>query len=411
MTGWGARRPDPPAEYPLDLADPKLHATYDMAATFGRWRDDSPVFWHEAGDRPGFWVVTRYADVAAVYRDTERFTSEQGNVLDTLLAGGDPAAGKMAAVTDGRRHKELRAIMMRGFTRDMLANVAANVRRATTELVGAAVAAGTGDFATEVAAKIPLAAICDLLDVPAADRADLLSMTSAALAAEAGTPTEVDTWSARSDILLYFAELAEQRRSRPADDVLSVLIGSEIDGEPLSHQEIIYNCYSLIMGGDETTRYSMIGAVRALAEHPAQWQAFKAGTVELDTAVEEILRWTTPTLHAGRTATEDVLLGGQFVEAGDLVTIWNVSANADERQFPEPAALRLDRSPNRHLTFAYGPHFCLGAYLARVEVAALLSALRTQVAQVCPAGPAQYIYSNFLSGMCSLPVTYVPESR
>ena len=406
VTGWGAPRPAPSGEYPLDLADPKLHAEYDLTDTFRRWRDESPVFWHEAGDRPAFWVLTRYADVAAVYRDAERFTSERGNVLDTLLAGGDPAAGRMAAVTDGRRHKELRAVMMRGFTKATLAAVADNVRRATTQLVAAAVAAGTADFATDVAAKIPLAAICDLLDVPAADRGELLRMTSTALAAADGAPVEADAWGARSDILLYFTELAAKRRDRPADDLLSILVGSRIDGEPLSHQEIIYNCYSLIMGGDETTRYSMVGAVRALAEHPDQWHAYTTGAVDTDSAVEEILRWTTPTLHAGRTATEDVLLGGQFIEAGDLVTIWNGSANADERQFDEPGTLRLDRTPNRHLTFAYGPHFCIGAPLARIELQVALKVLFERLPKLALAAEPKYRDSYHFHGLEKLDVQF-----
>jgi cytochrome P450 len=139
------------------------------------------------------------------------------------------------------------------------------------------------------------------------------------------------------------------------------------------------NCYSLILGGDETARLAMIGAVQALLDHPDQWRALKEGTAGLDTAVEEMLRWTTPALHSGRTAATDTEIAGTPVRAGDIVTVWNASANRDEAVFDSPGSLRLDRSPNKHLTFAYGPHFCLGSYLARAEIAAVLSALRTRV--------------------------------
>jgi cytochrome P450 len=378
----------------IDLADPRVHAEQDLSETWRRLRSDAPVHWHPATDRhDGFWVITRYADVAGVYRDSERFTSERGNVLDTLLDGGDRAAGKMAAITDGRRHADLRGIMLKAFSPRALGVVVDNVRSATNRLVAEALARGECDFASDVAAGIPLMAICDLLGVPQADRSRILTLTSSALASDRGVPTAEDTWSARIEILHYFLP-----------DVLSLLAGSEVDGAPLTHDEIIYNCYSLIMGGDETTRFSMIGGVLALIENPAQWRALKDGTVSIESAVEEVLRWTTPTLHAGRTATEDVLLGGRFIEAGDIVTVWNASANRDERQFPDPDTFDLSRKPNKHLTFAYGPHFCLGAYLARVEIGAVLEALRDTATDIELTGPVRRVYSNFLSGLYSLPL-------
>ena len=317
----------------------------------------------------------------------------------------------MAAVTDGAHHADLRGVMLKAFTPKALEVVVDNVRSAARRLLAAAVEREECDFATDVAAKIPLAAICDLLGVPDGDRAEILRHTSSALASDDGIPTEMETWTAKNEILLYFAELAETRRGTPYDDVVSLLVTSEVTGRPLTHDEVVFNCYSLVLGGDETTRYSMIGGLQAFMDHPEQWQRFKAGTVDLESTVEEVLRWTTPTLHAGRTATEDVLMGGQFIEADDRVTIWNTSANRDERQFPEPDRFDAGRRPNKHLTFAYGPHFCLGAYLARQELAAILTGLRDLVAEVQPAGPARRVYSNFLNGLCGLPVAFTPERR
>jgi cytochrome P450 len=393
----------------LDLADPRTHAEYDISGIWQYLRSSVPVYRHHSTQhRKSFWVISRYDDVAAIYRDSDRFTSQRGNVLDTLLAGGDPGGGKMAVVTDGRRHTDLRAIMLKAFSPRALAIVVENIRSATAKLLADVIRTGTCDFANDIAARIPLAAICDMLDVPVADRHHILQLTSTALAAESDAPNAEDSWAAKNEILMYFDGLAHERRDAPRDDVVSLLAGAGVAGEPLSHEEVVLNCYSLILGGDETTRYAMIGGALALIEHPQAWQAFKNGQVSVESAVEEVLRWTTPTLHAGRTATQDVSLHGELIEAGDIVTTWNISANNDERKFDRPDHFDLSRKPNKHLTFAYGPHFCLGAYLARVEIGAVLSGLRDMVSGMELTGPPKPVYSNFLHGMSSLPVSFIP---
>lgn len=403
--------PDPVALDEVDLADPLLHARHDLGPLWHRLRTEDPVHWQPEGRHgPGFWVVSGYADVAAVLGDSGTFTSERGNVLDTLLAGGDSAAGKMLAVTDGRPHQALRSALLKPFSPRSLEVVVNSMRSGTRRLVAEAVERGTADFAADVAAHIPLAAICDLLGVPAADRGHIISLTSSALSSSDGVPDEEATWSSRNGLLLYFSELAAERRKKPYDDVVSLLVNREIDGRPLTHEEIVFNCYSIIMGGHETTRFAMVGGLHALMQRPDQWRALKSGTVSTSSAVEEVLRWTTPALHSGRTATQDVLLGDRFVEEGDIVTVWMASANRDERVFDRPEVFDLSRSPNKHLSFAYGPHFCLGAFLARAELSALLESLRDLVAEAEPAGQPEYVYSNFLSGLSALPVTFHAET-
>ncbi|NEA98682.1 cytochrome P450 [Streptomyces sp. SID13726] len=390
----------------LDLADPRLHAEGDLSAVWRRLREEEPVHWNPATDgRPGFWVVTRHADVTAVYRDNARFTSEGGNVLETLLAGGDSAAGRMLAITDGPKHTGLRRLLMSAFTPRALQPVVASVRRTVDRLLREAIEKGSCDFAADVAAGIPLGAICDLLGVPESDRAYVLSLTSSALGSHDADGTAADTWIAKSEILLYFANLARDRRDSGHADVIALLAGSKVNGFPLDDDEIMLNCYSLILGGDETARLSMVGAALALAEHPEQWQALRRGDAGVDTAVEEMLRWTTPALHSGRTATAATEIAGRAVGEGDIVTVWNASANYDEQVFEHPDLLLLDRTPNKHCTFAYGPHFCLGAYLARAEIGAVLEGLRDQVADLEQTGPAKPVYSNFLNGLSSLPLT------
>ncbi|SEP94913.1 cytochrome P450 [Lentzea albida] len=393
----------------VDLVDPATYLRPDVDDVWRFLRRESPVAWHPGGG--GFWVVTPHQLVTRIYRDSGAFTSTGGNVMATLLNGGDSAGGRMLAVSDGKRHQRIRRELMTAFTPAALASVRRGVVAGTRRLVQAAVERGTVDFATEVAEHIPLAAICDLLDVPAADRDDLLAHTSSALSSDAPDGTDLQARLARNEILMYFAKLARKRRGGRADDVIGLLVGMTEPPLSLSDDEVLLNCYSLLLGGDETARLSMIGAVKALTEHPEVWDALRSGRVDQDRAVEEVLRWTTPAMHSGRTVVSPTEVGGVEMSPGQVVTIWTRSANFDETEFADPHRLDLNRSPNRHLSFAYGPHFCLGAQLARIEIGALLSALVEFADGVERAGEPQPIFSTFLSGYRSLPVRFTPRSQ
>jgi cytochrome P450 len=396
----------------LDLVEPATHTEKDLTETWRLLRASFPVYRHpETAHGPAFWVLSRHADVLAVYKDNVRFTSEKGNVLTTLLRGGDSAAGKMLAVTDGPRQRQLRNVLLRAFSPRVLERVAERVRVNTRKTIKAAVERGEVDFATEVAERIPMGTICDLLGVPEEDRGLLLRLNKSALSSEDPDETHSDSWAARNEILMYFAELAEERRRDPQDDVVTALATGQIGGAALTPHEIIFNCYSLIIGGDETTRLSMSDAIHALSTHPDQWSALKRGEVTTDTAVEEVARWATPAMHFGRVAREDVEIRGTRITKGEIVTLWNCSANRDEDVFADPYVYDLGRTPNRHLTFGYGPHFCVGAYLARAELAALLSSVRDLVDSIQVTGPVRRVHSNFLSGISHLPVTMTPDPR
>jgi len=402
--------PDPEDLAGLDLGDVRVHAEYDLAAVWRHLRDTAPVHWNASpGSAPGgFWVVTRYADVVSVYRDPRRFSSARGNLLTALLQGGDSAAGRMIAVSDGPRHSAVRSLLAPTLGPRTLHRLRERVADTTTRLLGEAVRRGRCDFAAEVAAHVPLSTICDLLGVPGPDRPFLREQTSLALGSDTPTQSPAEVWVARNEILLYFRELVRARRGQPADDLVSVLATARVDGEEVSEDEIILNCYSLILGGDETARMSMSGAVAAFAGHGDEWRRLRSGAVDLASAVEEVMRWTSPAMHAGRTVTEDVELHGRHLRAGDIATVWNISANFDEREFDGPERFDLDRSPNRQLSFGYGAHFCLGASLARIEISALLEALRSTVSAIELDGPPQRIYSTFLAGFTSLPVAFTP---
>ncbi|MGV4981630.1 cytochrome P450 [Streptomyces sp. NRAIS4] len=390
----------------LDLTDSRTFMENDPFELFAEVRSNEPVYWHAASDgHPGFWVVAGYADVVSCYGDSEALASGRGTVLDVLLRGDDSAGGRMLAVTDRPRHRELRALMWRALSPKVLGRVARKVEERTAALIKDAVGLETFDFATQVAEHVPMNTICDLLSVPEADRPDLLRWSKGALTGA----DELDSLESRNELVLYFMDLAARRRADPGDDVISTIATGLIQGEPLSLEEVALNCYSLIIGGDESSRVSAVSTVKALAEHPSQWRALRAGQVDLHTAVEEALRWATPSFHFARTATRDQVIAGRHVRAGDIVTLWNISANNDERAFFQPRALDLSRSPNKHVALGHGPHYCLGAFLGRAELHALLSVLAETVRDLEVTGPPTRIQSNFLNGYSSLPVRFLPR--
>ncbi|GAA1026196.1 MULTISPECIES: cytochrome P450 [Amycolatopsis] len=311
----------------------------------------------------------------------------------------------MLAVTDGPRHRELRQILQRAFTPAALARLTRQVRRNTRTLITDAVSRGDCDFAADVASRIPITTVGHLLGVPESDHDFLLTQTKRALSSEDRDSDELESTLARNEILAYFTGRLAERRAAPADDVLSALAATA-----LSAEEIVLNCYSLLIGGDETSRLSMIEAVRALAAHPSQWDLLRNGDVALPTATDEVLRWSTPAMHFGRTAIADTEIAGHPVAAGEIVTLWLSSANRDDTVFADPDRFDLRRTPNKHLAFGYGPHYCVGAQLARIEIAELLSALRKYATGFEVVGEPRRIHSNFLTGYSTLPVRFVPDT-
>lgn len=396
----------------VDLLDAATHARRDLGTYWARMRREDPVSWHPVGTgAKGFWAVARHADAQRVMRDTRRFSSARGNMLRTLLHGGDAATGRMIVVTDGPFHTALRRLLARGFGPRALTPVAQSVERATRDVLGAFVERGGGDFVAEVAARIPLRAICELLGVPEADQERVLELTNAAMLTEQGGGVDpgIEARIAQNEILLYYTRLAAERREVPGSDIVSLLVTADANGRPLTDEEVLLNCYNLIIGGDETARLAMAEGLLALSEHPDQWERLCADADLTTSGTEEILRWTTPVVHIGRTAMCDMEFEGRHIEAGDIVTVWHTSVNRDEAVFAAPDAFDLARSPNQHLTFGYGPHFCLGAELARIEIRTLLTELRTTVADIEITGQVPRLASIFLRGPAALPVSLTPR--
>lgn len=382
----------------VDVADPTLHRDGALPPVWRWMRRHDPVRWTVRPNQDSYWSVTTHAEAVRVLRDSRTFSSERGIRLGADPVAAAAASRRMLIVTDPPRHADLRRIIASAFTARTVRRLEQNMRETVTASLDHAFERGAGDF-VEVAGRLPVSVICDLLGVPREDWDFLLGRTTVAFGAvdEHGSPT-AEAVEAHADILLYHLELARQRRRDPREDVVTALVQGEVDGRPLTDEEILLNCDGLISGGNETTRHAAVGGLLALAADPGQWRALRANPDLLPTAVDEILRWTTPGAHTLRTAVGDTELAGRAIEAGQQVVVWGGSVNRDEAVFDQPDEFRLDRKPNRHLTFSHGAHYCLGSALATSELRVLFGELARRVAGIEVAGPVERVRSNHING-------------
>jgi cytochrome P450 len=313
----------------------------------------------------------------------------------------------MLAVTDGERHRSLRGLMRGALTVPLMKAAGEQAAQQLDRIVARLCDGQVFDVATEVAEKVPIGVTCSLLGIPTNDVPWLLSRSKRALSSETESTDWIEAIEARNEILIYLGDLARSRRANPGEDVVSSMAAATIDGRQLSLDDVALNCYSLILGGDESSRVSAICAVETFAQRPDVWEQVRTGAVGIDSAVEEILRWATPALHFARTATSPFTLRGQDIAEGDVVALWNISANFDETQFESPREFRPTRSPNRHVSLGFGPHFCIGAWLGRAELKALLAALTTHVASMEIVRDSHPVHSTFLRGTASLPMRFI----
>lgn len=385
---------------------------------FARLRREAPVWWHpphpKAPGGEGFWVVSRHSETLAVLRDPERFSSEGapsraggGTTLDDLPRGLGP--GVMLNMMDPPRHTALRLLVNPAFRPRTIARLEQELRERMRAIV-AGVAGGRCDFLRDVAAELPLQVIASLLGIPQADRHQIFEWTTAFVDYD---DRDLGESSARlaaagAGMMGYGRELITARRARPDEDLLSVAIeGGARDEELLPLVSL------LLVAGSETTRNAIAGGLLALIEHPDELARLRAALARgeeavIASAVEEILRWTSPTAYNRRTATCEVTLAGSVIRAGDKVTHWYPSANRDEAVFAEPERFRVERTPNPHLAFGQGAHHCLGASLARSEIRVVLEELLPRWDEIELAGPVEWARSNKHTGMRHLPVRFRP---
>jgi cholest-4-en-3-one 26-monooxygenase len=321
---------------------------------------------------------------------------------------GTEMAGNMMLFMDPPSHTRYRKLVNRGFTPRMIAALEVHVRDLTIAIVEAAKAKGEIDFVVDVAAELPLEVIAELLGVPREDRHKLFDWSNRMVGSEDPEyqVAEEHVTAAQIDMFVYAQELATQRRAEPRDDIVSTLLAAEIDGDQLTDMDFNLFFMLLSVAGNETTRNAIAHGMNAFLEHPDQWDLLVADPdAHIAGAVEEILRWASPVLYFRRNARRDVELGGQTIRAGEKISLWYVSANRDEAIFDEPFRFDITRDPNPHIAFGGGgPHFCLGAQLARLEIRVLFEELARRTPKLEALGAPDRLRSNFIGGIKHLPV-------
>lgn len=393
----------------INLADPDLYTAPDAGIpTLKYLQEHAPVFWNERPDGFSFWAFTRHRDGVAIYRDTESFSSEQGMQVGQAEPAAKAAAGRMLIVTDRPKHSALRGVMEPTLKQSAVARLEQSMRRTLAECLAAVAGEESFDFVDRVAGRLPLSVICELLGVPREDWDLMIQWTRTAFGSAAGEDaiSDAEKTEANANIFAYYADLLRGRRRNLGDDLISDLCRGSLGERALTDDEILLNINGLITGGNETTRHASAGAVVALIQNPAQWRRLQEDRSLLGTAVEEVLRWTAPSLNVMRTVRRDVTIGGQGIRAGERVSVWHPAVNRDEEAFPHADTFDVTRTPNRHLTFGLGQHFCIGASLARLELRTLLDELASRVRRMELAGPVKRLRSNLMWGVDRVPVRF-----
>ncbi|GHG96728.1 cytochrome P450 [Streptomyces rubradiris] len=408
-----------------DVFDPRRYAAGVPYADYRVLRDHHPVAWQEEPEvlgwpaGPGFWAVTRHADVVRVLKDVGTYSSYAGA---TQIRDPDPEdlpfIRRMMLNQDPPAHGRLRRLVSRAFTPGRVERFAAVAReRARALLAGALARAREGDGTVDVVAAVTdeyaLLNLTDLLGVPESDRGLLLDWTRRVIGYQdpdeaappvldrAGRPVDPRSPAMLRDMFDYAGQLAAHKRRHPADDIMTTLAHDA--GLADAEREMFF--FLLTVAGNDTVRAAAPGGLLALAEHPGVYERLRAEPAVLPSAVDELLRWHPPVLTFRRTAVRDTELGGRRIRAGDKVVVFHASANRDERVFSDPDRLDPARSPNPHVSFGHGPHVCLGAHFARLQLRLLFEELpRALPGPPVLAGPAGRLVSNFINGVKSLPL-------
>ncbi len=403
----------------IDLLDMDRFVRGEHHEMFRRLRAEDPVYWHDEPKGPGFWAVTKHADLVAVNRDATLFSSEVGGIsifdygAREGTSGGLDPRGLMMLYTDPPKHTRYRLLVNKGFTPRMIGLLEQYLTHRATVIVDNVIERGECDFVEDLSAELPLQAIADIMGVPQEDRRLLFEWSNKMIGVDDPEYQSDDNGMAAMELYAYVNALAKARQSDPRDDIVTKLINAEIDGDKLSEVEFDMFMLLLTVAGNETTRNTTSWGMHALLNNPEQL-AYLQEDVEgrLDTAIEEILRWASPVLHFRRTASADTQIGDKAVKAGDKVVIWHISANRDEDVFADPFRFDVSRNPNDHIAFGGGgPHFCLGANLARMELRLIFREIVTRIPDMKIAGDVSFLRSNFIGGVKHMPVSFTPGKR
>jgi len=397
----------------IEIIDPGCYAAYGYPhAAWARLRREAPVHRCESWPDLPFWAITRHRDIVEVSRRPDLFA----NAPRTEIVSAADAPQVHGLITmDPPEHGRFRKLVAARFTSRALGPV----RRQIEEVAGAVLDAlaeggreGECEFVAAVAEPFPVAIIAWMLGVPREDWPEARRWTNAVVGAldpefnPVGESAQETQARAVREMLGYLGALLRRRRADPRDDLLSFLARAKLDGAPVPDEDLLAFAVLLLIAGNETTRNATSGGLVAFLEHPGEWEQLRRDPSLLPSAVEEILRWTSPVVHFARTATADVELSGQKIRAGDALALFYASANRDEAVFGDPEAFRIERRPNHHLAFGVGEHVCLGAHVARLELRVIFSHLLRRLEHAELAGPVERLRSSTVGGLKRVPIRY-----
>jgi cholest-4-en-3-one 26-monooxygenase len=410
------RMPTEPPLTALDVVGPDHYAKHGYPhAAWERLRRESPIHWFDLPGGVGFWSVVKRADIVWISKQPERFLNAPRLAI---FEEGAPVEGERRLARhllnmDPPEHAAFRAAASGWFTPRAIQRRREEVERITREHLDAMAGDGEereGDFVGDLAAPVTLSVLADMLGVPREDWRLMFRWTNQIAGAsdpefqEASPQGSVE--SARTGLFEYFAKLADERRRAPRDDMVSVLANASVDEKPIPLFELLSYFLLLVVAGNETTRNAASGGLMALIQNPGEMAKLRRNPRLVESAVEEIVRWTAPVIQFCRTPVEDVEIRGQKIRARQSLCLFYPSANRDEDVFPDPHVFRIDRSPNPHLGFGIGEHFCLGANLARLELRTIFRALAERLEEVELSGPVERMRSSFLGGVKRMPIRY-----
>jgi cholest-4-en-3-one 26-monooxygenase len=380
-------------------------------------RREAPVYWY---DRPGslpFWAITKHADIVWISKQPELFlNAPRLAVFPEFEKEGeeDDFPARHLLNMDPPEHVNYRKLVSQRFTPRAVEHLRASMEEICKDLLDEFAQGGgmqEDDFVTKVSARLPLSVLADLLGVPRSDWELMFRWTNEIIGAtdpeyQHGRTAEETGEESRIALFSYFWEMVEERRKKPRNDIVSVIANAKLNGDHVPQFELLSYYFLLVVAGNETTRNAMTGGLLAFVQNPGEWKKLRDNHGLVDTAVEEIVRWTSPVIQFCRTATQDVEVRGQRIRAGQNLTLFYPSANRDEDTFPEPNRFIADRNPNPHVAFGIGEHFCLGANLARLELRVLFRQLAERLEHVELAAPASRLRSSFVGGIKSMPIRY-----
>ena len=394
----------------INLIDPEYFAAHGHPWDQYEWlRANSPVFWHDEPDGPGFWAITKYDDIRAISRTPKIFSSYETGVM---LPDPDPmglyAQRLMMLNMDPPQHDRVKLLVSRGFTPKNAPLLRPRIEELAREILDAAMQKGSCDFVSEIAGRLPSGLIAELMGMPREDGERLYNLTEIMHTNDdAVAPPEVKM-AAIGEMLMYGQSVADKKRKAPGDDLATILVNAEVDGDRLTDEEFQWFFLLLVNAGGDTTRNLLAAGLQLLFDHPDQ-RAKLMSNIDghLATAIEEMLRFSSPVSHFKRTVMEDTTIRGQHIKAGERVVMFYGSANRDEEVFANPNTFDITRDPNPHVAFgAGGPHLCLGMHVARVELAVMFKELLTRMPNVEANGDFARMHSSFIAGIHSMPVKY-----